>query len=258
MPVRLFFRRMGQGNPVVILHGLLGLSDNWVTFGRQLARDFEVFIPDLRNHGQSPHDPVFNFPVLVEDLHKLIKEQGLTKVNLIGHSLGGKAAMLLALGYPELLNKLVVVDIALRRYTPILEHQRLINAMMEVDFSSAHSRSDVDRQLERNIHSLKLRQFLLKNIFWEDKETLAWRVNLPVLKQSLPRMFEGTAPDKKFLNPVLLVRGGLSDYVTDADLPPMLKKFPRTSVQTLANASHWVHADAPGEFYSLVHEFLLD
>ena len=247
---------MGQGNPVVILHGLLGLSDNWVTFGRQLALDFEVFIPDLRNHGQSSHDPVFNFHVLVEDLHELIVDQGLKKVNLIGHSLGGKTAMFFALEYPDLLDKLVVVDIGLRKYSPNLEHQMLIDAMMEVDFSFARSRSDVDRQLEQNVHSLKLRQFLLKNIYWKDKETLGWRVNLPVLKESLPLMLEGIMSEKKFLNPVLLVRGGLSEYVTDADLPAMVKQFPRTSVQTLANASHWVHADAPGEFYSLVHEFL--
>ena len=255
--MKLFFRHMGQGNPVVILHGLLGLSDNWVTFGRQMALDFEVFIPDLRNHGQSPHDPVFNFQVLVEDLHELIADRGLKKVNLIGHSLGGKTAMLFALRYPDLLDKLVIVDIALRKYSTDLEHQMLIDAMLKVDFSSAHSRSDVDRQLEKNVHSLKLRQFLLKNIYWKDKETLGWRVNLPVLKETLPLVLEGIPRDKIFLNPVLLVRGGLSDYVTDADLPEMVKQFPRTSVKTLANASHWVHADAPGEFYSLVHAFLL-
>jgi len=255
--MKLFFRHMGKGNPVVILHGLLGLSDNWVTFGRQLASDFEVFIPDLRNHGQSPYDPVFNFHVLVEDLHELIEDQGLKKVNLIGHSLGGKTAMFFALEYPDLLDKLVVVDIGLRKYSPNLEHQMLIDAMMEVDFSFARSRSDVDRQLEQNVHGLKLRQFLLKNIYWKDKETLGWRVNLPVLKESLPLMLEGITTDKKFLNPVLLVRGGLSEYVTDADLPAMVKQFPHTSVKTIANASHWVHADAPGEFYSLVHEFLV-
>jgi pimeloyl-ACP methyl ester carboxylesterase len=256
--MKLFIRRMGQGNPVIILHGLLGLSDNWVSFGRRLALDFEVFIPDFRNHGQSPHDQDFNFPVLVDDLHELIEGQGLKKVNLIGHSLGGKTAMFFALKYPDLLDKLVVVDIALRRYSPILEHQLLIDAMMKVDFSSARSRSDVDRQLEKYVHSLKLRQFLLKNIYWQDKETLGWRVNLPILKETLPRMLEGITPGKEFLNPVLLVRGGLSDYVTDEDVREMIKQFPRTSVKTLANASHWVHADAPGEFYSLVHEFLLD
>lgn len=248
---------MGQGNPVVILHGLLGLSDNWVTLGRQLAADFEVLIPDLRNHGQSPHDPLFNFPVLVEDLHELVIVEGLKKIHLIGHSLGGKTAMFFALKYPELLDKLVVVDIALRRYSPILEHRMLIDAMMEVDLSSAHSRSDVERQLERKVHSLKLRQFLLKNVYWKDKDTLGWRLNLPVLKSSLPFMLEGDPEGKPFLNPVLMIRGGLSDYVTNDDIVAMQKQFPRTSAQTLANASHWVHADAPGEFYRLVHEFLV-
>ncbi|MCX6247655.1 MAG: alpha/beta fold hydrolase [Bacteroidetes bacterium] len=255
--MKLFVRRMGQGNPVIILHGLLGLSDNWVTFGRQLAFDFEVFIPDLRNHGRSPHDPVFNFPVLVEDLHRLIDDERLDKVILIGHSLGGKIAMHFALEYPEILDKLVVVDIALRKYTQNLEHLMLMEAMMNVDFSTVHARSDAERQLEQSVHSLKLRQFLLKNIFRKDDGTLAWRVNLPVLIDSLPRMLEDVAQEKKFLKPVLLVRGGLSDYVTDADLPEMIKKFPGTTVKTFANASHWVHADVPGEFYSLVHEFML-
>lgn len=255
--MKLFFRRMGQGNPVVILHGLLGLSDNWVSFGRQLALDFEVFIPDSRNHGQSPPDPVFNFPVLVEDLVELINDLELKKVNMIGHSLGGKVAMLFALENPILLNKLVVVDIAPRKYPPNLEHQMLIDAMLKVDFSSAHSRSDIEKQLEPNIRSLKLRQFLLKNIYWKEKETMAWRVNLPILKESLSSVQEEIITNKKCLNPVLMVRGGLSNYVTDADISEMIRLFPNTTVRTIANASHWVHADAPGEFYTLVHEFLI-
>jgi len=255
--MKLFVRRMGQGNPVIILHGLLGLSDNWITFGRQLALDFDVLIPDLRNHGQSPHDSEFNFPVLAEDIQELITDEGLGKVNLIGHSLGGKTAMLFALTCPELLEKLVIVDISLRKYPPDLEHRMLIDAMMKVDLSRAHARSDVDKQLQPYVHSLKLRQFLLKNIYWKDKETLGWRVNLAVLNESLPRILEGIGTGKKFMNPVLLIRGGLSGYVTDADLPEILNQFPRATVQTLVNASHWVHADAPGEFYSRVHEFLL-
>ena len=255
--MKLFFRQIGQGKPVIILHGLLGLSDNWVTFGRQLASDFEVFIPDLRNHGQSPHDPVFNFHVLVEDLRKLIKDLGLKKVNLIGHSLGGKTAMLFALKYPDLLDKLVIVDIAPRKYPPNPEHRMLIDAMLKVDLSSAHSRSDVDKQLEPNVHSLRLRQFVLKNIYWKNKNSLGWRLDLNVLNESMPSIMEEISSTKQFLNPVLLVRGGLSDYVKDHDLYEMVKLFPETLVKTLVNASHWVHVDAPEEFYTLVHEFLL-
>ena len=255
--MKLFFRQLGEGKPVVILHGLLGLSDNWITFARQLASDFKVYIPDLRNHGQSPHDPVFNYNVLVEDLLELIKDQGLKNVDLIGHSLGGKMAMLFALTYPDYLDKLVVVDIASKKYPPFGDHLMLINAMLHVDLSSAHARSDIDRQLEQNVKSLKLRQFLLKNVYWKDKETLGWRLNLPVLKESLPEILKAVDSPNKFEKPVLLVKGGLSDYIQESDLPEMKKKFPRISVKTLGNASHWVHADAPGEFYSLVHEFLV-
>ena len=209
--MKLFFRRMGQGNPVVILHGFLGLSDNWVTFGRQLSGDFEVFIPDLRNHGQSPQDPHMDYPVLVEDLHEMIQELDLKKVSLIGHSLGGKVAMGFALLYPDLVEKLVIVDIATKRYLPNMEHMMLLNAMNKVDFTLVLTRSDVDKQLQQNLHSLKLRQFLLKNVFWKDKETLDWRLNLPALNNFLPFILENVPTDKVFPKPVLLIRGGLSE-----------------------------------------------
>lgn len=255
--MKLFFRHMGQGNPVIILHGLLGLSDNWVTFGRQLADDFEVFIPDLRNHGQSPHDNVFDFPSLVADLLELINDLELKRLILIGHSLGGKTAMSFALEYPDRVNKLVVVDIAPRKYPSNLEHKMLIDAMLKVDLASAHSRSDIEKQLESNVHSSRLRQFLLKSVYWKDKQSLDWRINLPVLKDSLPFIMEEISTSKKFQNPVLFVRGEQSDYITDNDVPEIVRLFPQSTIKTLANASHWVHADVPFEFYSLVHDFLI-
>ncbi|MCX6245608.1 MAG: alpha/beta fold hydrolase [Bacteroidetes bacterium] len=255
--MKLFVRRMGQGNPVIILHGLLGLSDNWVSFGRQLARDFEVFIPDLRNHGQSPRSTVFNFTVLADDLLELIEEHNLVNPCVIGHSLGGKTAMLFALTHPDRLSKLVIVDIALRKYSQNRDHKMLIEAMLDADLSIARSRSDVEHQLESSVHSLKLRQFLMKNLYWKDKETLDWRLNLEVLKEALPGMFEGVTPEGEFQKPALFVRGGLSDYVLEEDYPGIIKKFPGASVITIDNASHWVHADAPGEFYNRVHDFFI-
>jgi len=255
--MKLFFRHMGQGNPVIILHGLLGLSDNWVSFGRQLSTDFEIFIPDLRNHGQSPHDTIFDFPSLVKDLLDFINDLGLKRPDLIGHSLGGKTAMSFALEYPERINKLVVVDIAPRKYPSNSEHMMLIDAMLKVDLSSAHSRSDVEKQLEPDVHSLKLRQFLMKSVYWKDKQSLDWRFNLPVLKDSLPFIMEEISTSKQFQNPVLFVRGGQSNYITDNDIPEILRLFPQCTFKTLANASHWVHADVPFEFYSQVHDFLI-
>jgi len=254
--MKLFCRQSGNGRPVIILHGLFGLSDNWVTFGRLLSRDYSVYIPDLRNHGQSPHSKVFDFPSLEEDLVELVEEHELENVYLIGHSLGGKTAMYFTLHHPGLVRKLVVVDISFRRSTPGNEHQLLLQAMLAVDFTMAKSRADVDKQLQLQIHSQKLRQFLLKDIYWRDRHSLDWRPDLQAINENLPLIFEDVDVTGIFTGPALFVRGGLSDYILDSDLEELTVKFPAAEVKTIANASHWVHADAPGEFFGLVKNFL--
>ncbi|MEI7723809.1 MAG: alpha/beta fold hydrolase [Bacteroidota bacterium] len=254
--MKLFFRHFGTGQPVIILHGLFGLSDNWVTFGRQLAEHYSVYMPDLRNHGQSPHSKVFDFPSLEDDLTEMIEDNGLNNIFLIGHSLGGKTAMFFTLHHPEIVKKLVVVDISLRKSPPNREHQQLLNAMMAVDFSTAKSRSDVEKQLQTQVKSSKLRQFLLKNIYWRDRHSLHWRLNLQAINENLLSVFEGVNVSGIFPGPTLFIRGGLSDYIVEADIGELKSKFPGAEVKTIANASHWVHADAPGEFYELVKYFL--
>jgi esterase len=254
--MKLFCRQFGNGQPVVILHGLFGLSDNWVTFGRRLSEHYRVLIPDLRNHGQSPHSNVFDFPSLENDLAELIEEYGLTKIILIGHSLGGKTSMFFTLHHPELVMKLVVADISLRKSPPNREHQQLLNTMMAVDFTAAASRSDVEKQLEPLIKSLKLRQFLLKNVYWRDRHSLDWRLNLKAINENLLSVFEGVDISGVYNGPVLFIRGGLSEYILDSDFPGLKMKFPGAEMKTIANASHWVHADAPGEFFGLVKNFL--
>jgi esterase len=255
--MKLFFRRFGQGDPLVILHGLFGLSDNWVTIGKRLARDFEVYIPDLRNHGQSPHSSVFNFSALVEDLIEFTEDNGLKDIILIGHSLGGITSMHTALQNPSLVKKLIVVDISLRKYRNWEDHQLLINAMKNVDFSSVDKRSDVETQLLKTIKSPKLCQFLLKNVYWRNKGRLDWRLNLDALNENLPLNNEGYPEDKQFMRPVLFIRGELSDYILDEDLEEIYKKFPRAELSTVPNATHWVHSDAPEEFLEIVRGFLL-
>ncbi len=254
--MKLFCRQFGTGDPVIILHGLFGISDNWVTFGRKLADHHTVYIPDLRNHGQSPHSTIFDFSSLTGDLFELIEDHYLESVQIIGHSLGGKTAMFFALQNPGLVRKLVVVDISLRKSLPDREHQQLLNAMMAVDFTIAGSRSEVDHQLASQIKSLKLRQFLLKNVYWRDRHTLDWRLNLKSINENLLSIFEGVNQAGVYTRPVLFVRGGLSDYIVDSDIPELKNKFPGAEVKTIANASHWVHADAPGEFYEMVKPFL--
>ncbi|MCX6305199.1 MAG: alpha/beta fold hydrolase [Bacteroidetes bacterium] len=254
--MKLFCRRFGTGQPVVILHGLFGLSDNWVSFGRQLGDHYSVYIPDLRNHGQSPHSKVFDFPSLEDDLVELVEENELESIFLVGHSLGGKTAMFFALHHPALVKKLVVVDISLRKSPPNREHQLLLNAMMAVDFGAATSRSDVDKQLHATVKSSKLRQFLLKNVYWRDRHSLGWRLNLQAINENLLSVFEGVSVPGSYPGPTLFIRGGLSDYVAETDIGDLKIKFPGAEVKTIANASHWVHADAPGEFYDIVKDFL--
>jgi len=254
--MKLFCRQFGTGQPVIILHGLFGLSDNWVTFGRQLSEHYRVLIPDLRNHGQSPHSNVFNFPALETDIAEMAEELGLTDVYLLGHSLGGKTAMFFTLHNPMLVRKLVVADISLRKSPPNRQHQQLLNAMMAVDFAGATSRSDVEKQLHAHVGSVKLRQFLMKNVYWRDRHTLDWRLNLRSINENLLSVFEGVDISGNWGGPALFIRGAMSDYVMDSDIPDMKMKFPGAEVKTIANASHWVHADAPGEFFNLVKTFL--
>jgi pimeloyl-ACP methyl ester carboxylesterase len=180
----------------------------------------------------------------------------LEKIFLVGHSMGGKTAMLFALHHPEIVRKLVVVDISLRKSPPNTEHQQLLDAMLQVDFSAAAARSDVDRQLSERIRSSRLRQFLLKNVYWRDRHTLDWRLNLAAINNNLLSVFEGVDAVGEYPGPALFIRGGLSDYIRDSDLDALKSKFPGMELATVDGASHWVHADAPGEFYTLVKGFL--
>jgi len=254
--MKLFFRKEGTGKPLVILHGLFGLSDNWMSFAKTLGQQFSVYIPDLRNHGQSPHSAVFDFSSLEDDLLEFLEDQHLHNIDLLGHSLGGKISMLFALHHPEMVGKLIVVDISLRKYPSGREHQQLIDAMLSIDFSIVKSRSEVDQQLIKRIPSAKLRQLLMKNIYWRNRGILDWRLNLTSINENLPAIFEGVETPGEYAGPSLFIRGGLSSYVSDSDLELIKKKFPGAEVVTFANASHWVHADAPGEFQAIVRKFL--
>ena len=255
--MELFYREYGKGRPLVILHGILGISDNWVTFARRISHlGYRCLIPDQRNHGHSPHHPVLNYYALSDDLGEFISSLGLKEPILLGHSMGGKVAMRFTLENQEKVSRLIVVDTSLRTYVRFHYHQRLIDAMMSIDFDSVRSRSEAEEVLSQRIEDERIVQFLLKNLFWKEKNRLAWRPNIQAIGENLENMYDGVFFSTRYDKPALFVRGGLSDYILDQDIPAIYENFPAARVETIESGTHWVHADAPEEFFRLVSYFL--
>lgn len=253
--MKLFYRHFGKGQPVIILHGIFGVSDNWVTIGRKLAEKFSVYIPDMRNHGQSPHSDTFNYVAMMEDVEEFIKEHDLENPVLIGHSMGGKVAMYYALEYPEKVNSLIVVDISMRKYPRRSGHIEMIEAMLDVDFSKVEKREDVDEQLATPIPSKPIRLFVMKNLERSGQQEFKWRINLEALSNNIEHVFEGVNHPGIYENPTLFIRGGESDYISDEDMEKISLHFPGAELETIEGASHWVHAEKPDELCALFSEF---
>lgn len=255
--MQLFHRRYGEGQSVIILHGIYGVSDNWVTIGRRIAESYAVYILDQRNHGRSPHSDFFSYPALVEDLDEFIQEQELENPILLGHSMGGKVAMNYALEYPDSVDKLIVVDISPRKYPGRQAHQQILDAMLSIDFNKVKSRAEVDAQLEECVESYRIRQFIMKNLQRVNRDRLGWRINVQAINENLYNVFEGVEGSGRiYEGPTLFVRGGASDYISKEDEDLIYPMFPNTSIRTIEHATHWVHADAPDELCSLFSEFL--
>lgn len=256
--MQLYHRHYGEGKPLIILHGLFGLSDNWVTFAKKVAnKGFDVSIPDQRNHGRSPHNDTFNYLALTDDLAEFIDEHGIEDPILMGHSMGGKVTMRYALEYPAMLEKIVVVDISMRQYKNRHFHKKIIQAMRAVDFDKASKISDVEDQLEPNIPQKRIRQFIMKNLHYRDNRgMLGWRINFESICDNMDEMFDKISVDATFDKPALFIRGGDSDYVSDKDIEKIKTHFPQAEVHTIEGASHWVHAEKPKEFNGLVFDFL--
>jgi pimeloyl-ACP methyl ester carboxylesterase len=254
--MKLFYRHYGEGQPVIILHGILGISDNWVTIGRRLAEKFEVFIPDQRNHGQSPHSDTFSYYALVDDLFEFIEDHQLAKPILIGHSMGGKVAMNYTLEHPQRIDKLVVVDISLRNYPARRQHLNILDAMLSVDFDQVSTREEVEKIIYGKIKSPSIAAFIMKNLYRIGKARLGWRMNIASIYPNIENVFVGVELPYTSDVPALFIKGGASDYILDEDYPLILQKFPNATFKTIENASHWVHADAPDELCKILSEFL--
>ena len=246
---------LGEGTPLLILHGFLGMSDNWKTLGNQYAaHGFEVHLIDQRNHGRSFHDDDFNYNILATDLSYYISYHQLERSHLLGHSMGGKTAMQFAAQNGSQVIKLLVADIAPRYYPP--HHQKIIDALLALDLDEIASRSEADNKLSEQIDDLGVRQFLLKNLYWRERGKLGFRFNLDILQHRLNEIGAPLAADRTFGGATLFLRGGRSDYIRPDDRPLIEKHFPNASVVTVENAGHWLHAENPSQFFEKSIAFL--
>ncbi len=252
--MKLHYRETGEGKPFVILHGLFGNSDNWQTHGKKLSEYYRVIMVDLRNHGHSDWSDDFSYELMVSDVKELFDELELRDVILLGHSMGGKAAMIFAQKYPELLDKLIVADIGIKSYPP--HHQHILEALNALDLSKIDNRSQADEHLSKYIDSVGVRQFLLKNIYWIEKGKMAWRMNVPVLEREMDTILSEIENRECFVH-TLFIRGGLSGYILDEDIPAIEDVFPDSEFVTIENAGHWVHAEQPDAFMDAVLGFCL-
>jgi esterase len=254
----LFFRTYGDkaDTPLIILHGLYGSSDNWAGFGRLFAGEGKfVIIPDQRNHGRSGRSNMHNYEAMCDDLLDLADKLHLDAFHLLGHSMGGKAAMQFCLDHPERIKKLIVADIspAASRNT---SHDGLIRRLLSVDLAMYKDRNKAKQALKEKLPDPRLLGFMLKNLYWQDRSTLGWRVNLEVLRENLDEIFRPISMAAPITHPTLFLKGEHSDYITEKDIHIIHELFVRARIKIIPGGSHWLHADNPDAFAKEVTRFL--
>lgn len=262
--MKLFFRKYGSGPVLIILHGLYGSSDNWVSVARKISHRFTVILPDLRNHGQSPHSNEHNYDTMADDLHELVSDQLTGRFLLAGHSMGGKVAMKYATKWPEKINSLIIFDIS-PFGTPdtsnplYIQHKHILEAILSTDLKKLRTREEVENKLSRSIESVKIRGFLMKNLLRNEDGTFLWKLNAAVLLQNLPVIMDGIFLKGESTQavtgfPVIFVRGAESDYLRAEEFSEIPHLFPAADFITVEKAGHWIHAERPGS----VTEILLN
>ena len=267
--MKLFYRKFGKGPPLIILHGLYGSSDNWITIGRALSEHFEVWLPDQRNHGRSPHSMEHNYEAMQADLLEFMDEQSIEKAILIGHSMSGKTVMRFAANYPERISHLIVIDIAPKSYlfsldidSDTLNHKNIMGAMLSVDFQGIKFRTELDSLLAKKIRSPRIRQFLLKNVTRKNDKTFGWGLNIQALYDNIELILNGFSLSQTNLGeeitgfPVLFVKGANSDYITEDDKEIIERIFPYSEFRIIPNAGHWLHAEQPAELLKILENFI--
>lgn len=242
------------GTPLLVFHGLFGMLDNWGSFGKEMGEFFPVHLIDLRNHGKSFHSEEMSHEDLGNDILHYIDFHKLDKVNLLGHSLGGKAVMQFAITYPLRLNKLIVVDISPKAYPP--HHQGILKALESVDFGVLSTRQEVEEALQQYIPEKSVIQFLAKNLYWSEDKKLNWRFNLKTLSEKYSQFVSNAIKFGVFTGETMFMGGAKSNYILPQDEFQIKQQFPHASIVTIANAGHWVQAENPKDFAAVVKDFI--
>ncbi len=252
--MELYYKEFGEGRPLIILHGLFGASDNWLSIGKRLAEQNKVYLLDQRNHGQSPHDEVFNYQAMAEDLKTFIDRHGLDRPVIMGHSMGGKTVMKYAELYPDGFSSMIVVDIA-PKYYPV-HHTAILKGLQSIAVGQLKGRQEADTQLAAHVSEAGIRQFLLKNLVRQKEGGFAWKINLSVIADQIESVGESSGSGELSTKPTLFIAGERSDYIQEEDVPTIKRAFPKAQVLSVAGAGHWVHAEQPEKVVVLVEEFL--
>ena len=251
--MKLNFKKLGEGKTLLILHGLFGSSDNWGTLGKEFSKNNSVYLIDLRNHGRSPHSNEMTYSDMANDLLELIKDESIISPTILGHSMGGKVALMFAKNYPEYLEKLIVADIGLKAYP--MDHKEILKGLNSIDLEKTISRSHAQEVIKKHISNLGIQQFLLKNLYWIEKGKLAWRMNLKQIEINIEEILKEINIENSNLK-TLFLRGELSNYILEEDFLDIKAAFPNGEIKTIKNVGHWLHAENPNEFYKLVDEFI--
>jgi len=255
--VKLYYQEFGLKNApvIVILHGFFASSRNWRAIAKKLSESFHVYVPDLRNHGQSPHAPEMDYPSMAADIKSFLLEHKLGKVCLLGHSMGGKVAMWAALSHPGLIDKLIIVDIAPVTYQHSFEN--IIQALQDLPLMQIKNRKQADEWLSEFLPDTNFRQFLLQNLILKD-EGYVWRIDLDVFKKSAPEIiaFPDTGNVSSFSGESLFLVGEKSKHVENPHYQLICKLFPNAIIETIADAGHWLHVEQPGHFLTMLRSFL--
>jgi len=252
--MKLNFKKIGNGNPLLILHGLFGSLENWGSLGKKFAENNLVYLIDLRNHGRSPHSEEMSYDLMADDLLELIQDENINSPIILGHSMGGKAALLFAEKYPKYLNKLIVADIGMKAYP--MHHDEILKGLNSVKLQEISSRNQAQQSIQVHINNIGIQQFLLKNLYWIEKGKLAWRMNLKEIEKNIEEILVKINIHKNPIN-TLFIRGEMSNYILEEDFEDILKSFPNAEIKTIPKVGHWLHAENPIDFYKIVREFII-